>query len=747
VYFLLASSLLSQATASSAQAPAQVTQPPAQENAANSVRLEADTQRREGNVFVAEGNVHVLHENRSMRADYAEYDSATGDVRLRGNVKFDSETQHIEAAQGDYNVKTGQGTFTNVRGSVQMPRLPNANVLVSSNPLYFEAEEIRRLGERTYEFRDAWLTICLPEQPLWKFFAARATLHVDDKIALVHANFRLFRIPLLYAPYASLPAGRRVRQSGFTIPEVANFSNKGLVIGDSFYWAPADWMDLEVGAEYYSKRGWSQSGTFRARPSERSYVQYTYFGVQDRGLPDANGIRVPQGGHQWRAFGETTLGDGWRAVADVNQLSSLTFRLAFASTYSGATVSEIPSVGFVTKHFRGFSLNFSALNYRDFLSTAPDDRVVLRRAPEVRFSSVEQPLSRRLPIYFGLDSYVGGNHRSDPLLDTPELVERSEIAPRVTVPLNWTPWIGVTASVTGRATHYGAQIDLGDAVAQGLTRTTGEFTAEIKAPSVERAWQAGATRWKHSIEPEIVYNYVTGVRDFSRIIRFDQRDTITDTNEVEYGLTQRLLRRPAQGSAEQFVSWRLTQKHYFDPTFGGALAPGQRNVFKALISVTPFAFADSARRWSPLVSDIKITPGGRYDFGFLANYDFVSGNMTAVGTTANIRPYRESFLTFSHFDVRTPLQPKFNQLGMRAGWGYMNRKGWNFATAMAYDLSQQYLQYQAFQGSYNGSCCGISFEYRRLALGPVRSENQFRVALLIANLGTFGTLRRQESLF
>lgn len=76
----------------------------------------------------------------------------------------------------------------------------------------------------------------------------------------------------------------------------------------------------------------------------------------------------------------------------------------------------------------------------------------------------------------------------------------------------------------------------------------------------------------------------------------------------------------------------------------------------------------------------------------------------------------------------------------------MNRWGWN-AAAVSYDARQRFLQNQLFQASYNGACCGVSAEYRRLALGPVRSENQFRVALLIANLGTFGTLRRQERLF
>jgi LPS-assembly protein len=38
-------------------------------------------------------------------------------------------------------------------------------------------------------------------------------------------------------------------------------------------------------------------------------------------------------------------------------------------------------------------------------------------------------------------------------------------------------------------------------------------------------------------------------------------------------------------------------------------------------------------------------------------------------------------------------------------------------------------------------------EYRRFALGTVRNENQFRFAFTLANIGTFGNLRRQASLF
>jgi LPS-assembly protein len=51
------------------------------------------------------------------------------------------------------------------------------------------------------------------------------------------------------------------------------------------------------------------------------------------------------------------------------------------------------------------------------------------------------------------------------------------------------------------------------------------------------------------------------------------------------------------------------------------------------------------------------------------------------------------------------------------------------------------------QLAYNWDCCGLSVEYRRFALGAVRNENQFRFNFALANIGSFGNLRRQEKLF
>jgi LPS-assembly protein len=714
------------------------------------VALEAREQRREGDRVIADGDVDVHYQSNRLRADHVEYDTKTYDTRARGNVQFDYENQHLEGSEATFNVKTGRGEYQHVRGTIKMVRIPNPHVLLSSNPLYFEAEEADRIDERTYEFHSVWLTICLPDQPIWKFFAAHATLKVDETVALVSANFRLLRIPVFYLPYASVPAGRRVRQSGFLIPQVVNSSTKGIVIGDSYYWAPKDWMDLEVGAQILSKRGWSQNVEFRALPWNQARLEYHYYGVEDRGLPGPNGSRVRQGGHQSEFVADAKLSGGWRAAADMKELSSLTFRLAFATTFSEATISEVPSAAFLTNNFSGFSLNVAALTYRDFLSAQPESSIVIRKAPEVRFSSVDQAPWKRWPIYFGFDTFGGAVHRSDPVLNTAAAVERSEAAPRVTVPFRWGPWFGAMATAAFRTTRYGALFENGTVVNSAATRNTGEFTVDMRPPSFERVWATGSgTKWKHVIEPDITYNYVTGVQDFSRFIRFDEDDTLTNTSELQYSLTQRLYRKRRDTSSGEFLSWRIAQKYYFDPTFGGALVTGQRNVFAALDSITPFAFASTPRRWSPIVSNFTINPASRYDLGFQADYDPVLKKLTALGTMFNVRPYRLSFINISHFDLSPDpvLQPHENQFRATVGWGQMNRRGWNGAAAVAYDARQRLVQYRVFQTSYNGSCCGISFEYRRFAVGPIRQDNQFRVSLLIANLGTFGTLGRQNSIF
>jgi len=715
--------------------------------------LSADgSQTRKGDLFIADKNVDLAYAGMRLRADHVEYNSKTRDSMAQGHVQFDYENQHLEADEAHYNFLSGTGTFKNVRGSVKIVRRPNPMVLVSENPLYFEAREVERYPDDILLVHHAWITVCDQEHPTWQMFAPRARIRVNKTVAMVNANFRLYKVPLIWLPYATAPAGQRIRQTGFLLPEIGNSSTKGYVFGDALYWAPVTWADATLGAQYLSKRGSSQRAEIRMRPAENTSFLYTYFGVIDRGLPDRNDVRQSQGGHQQQIEVQSLLPRQWRFVADFNQLSSLTFRLAFADAYGDAINSEVRSAVFLSNNFRGFSLNFAALNDKSFLTINPETSVSLRNLPEARFSSVEQAPWRKLPVYFSFDSFIGAVHRDDANLNTPAAVERTEFAPKITVPLHFGPWLGVTASGAVRTTRYGASLDsAGNVSEQSVTRNDGEFTLELRPPTLEKYFsrRKSKRKYKHTIEPEITYRYVSGVNHFERFVRFDSDATISNTNEVEYGLTQRLYLKNGDDQPTEFLSWKVVQKHYFDPTFGGAIVDGTRNVLQALNSITPFAFATGPRNSSPIVSDFKVTPGGKYDAEQIVEYDPQLHKIVAVGTLLKVKPYSEFFATVAHFHIQDDpvLQPLSNQIRALVGYGSFNRKGVNFTGGVSYDIQNSALQNQIAQVTYNGNCCGLSFEYRRIALGQVRTENQFRIAFTIANIGTFGNLRRQERIF
>jgi len=689
-----------------------------------------------------------------LRADHIEYNDQTTEAFARGHVQYDFENQHLEADEAHYNVGTGRGTFLNVRGTVKIERRPNPTLLVTDNPLYFQAHDVERFGNDFYIIRQAWITVCDPHRPKWQFYAPRARVRVGKTMALVNANFRLFRVPLIWMPYATAPAGPKLRQSGLLVPVAGNSSSKGFVFGDEVYWAPVSWMDTTLGAELFSRRGSAERGQFRAKPFENTSIRYNYFGVIDR---------EHQGGHEQQLSVQSLLAHNWRFVANVNELSSLTFRLAFADTFGDAINSEVRSSIFLTHNFHGFSLNVASLNDRSFITTNPQTSISLRNAPQLRFSSVDQSPFPRLPIYFGFDFFAGAMHRDDVLIDTPSMVARTELSPRVTVPLHFGRWLSATTSAAFRATYYGESLVPGTLATpvpilsnQSITRNDGEFTLDLRLPRLERFFDAEPLgnskirkRYKHTIEPHITYRNVTGIDNFLQFIRFDADSTRADTNEVEYGITQRFWMKSGDGQPQELISWRLVQKHYFDPAFGGAILNGQRNVFEPLDSVSPFAFALGPRNSSPIGSDFKITPAGRFDTEQLLEYDPQLRKIVAIGTLVKVRPYREFFATVAHFRLQADpiLQPLANQVRVLVGYGSETRRGFNATTGISYDITNSALQNQLAQISYNGKCCGIAFEYRRIALGQVRTDNQFRVAFIIANIGTFGNLRHQEKIF
>lgn len=222
----------------------------------------------------------------------------------------------------------------------------------------------------------------------------------------------------------------------------------------------------------------------------------------------------------------------------------------------------------------------------------------------------------------------------------------------------------------------------------------------------------------------------------------------------------------AAPDVKEVLSWEFAQKYFLDPTFGGALITGQRNVLATTEELTGIAFLTEPRHLSPLISRLRIATGTHTDTEWDSDYDFQLGRINASTLLLN---YNAGPFTFGAGDAflqipqTTPpsvtegkcspttgvsqITCKFQQFRISLGYGGLTRRGFSAAGSFGFDSETHHLQFATAQTTYNWDCCGITLEYRRYAIANVRNENLYRFTFSLANIASFGNLRRQERLY
>lgn len=785
------------------------------------VIIDADECEKAGDIYTLQKNVEISFNGYDFRGDKVTYDAASGDVSARGHVSLDGGRRdiHITGTEGTYNIHTQSGKFYNVHGGTGARFKGRSVTLTSSSPITFSGKVVEQIDSETYILYHGSVTSCELPHPKWTFTSAKIILKVGESAHVYNATFRLKGLPVFYLPYASPPVERLGRNSGFLIPNFGTSSTKGTVIGDSFYWAINRSMDATLGGEYLSKRGWLLQENFRYRPSDDAFLNLNYFGVLDRGITttsvDSAGQTIStttkQGGEDVKVNGEKTFADGIRGVASLEYLSSFVFRLAFTENFSQAVDSEVKSAAFLTKNLNGYSFNTFVTRYQNFQSTTNDDVITILHTPGLETSSIDRPLFHS-PVYWSYDVAAEGLRRSQPDFVTPGIVGRFDIDPDLSLPLFFGGWtfrpeveLRNTAYSQQKNTDLTAPSSLNDTLHNVFNRRTISTELELRPPTLSKIFDRtiAGRKIKHAIEPRIVYRYTNGVESFGNIIRFDYRDILSNTNEVEFGLLQRLfLKRERQGceqekssksdsggsdttayvqsllskctpaGADEFATWEVKMKYFADPTFGNSVVTGTRNVLATTVDFTGVAFLTDPRRFSPVVSRLRFRTSSNSEVEWQLDYDTKKGRIDASTLYSGFH-FGDFTVGASHAYLQVPgevvtdpttgvllppcvphvfNQPAcvpqlFNQFRAQLGYGNPTKRGWSAAANMGFDREFNLLQYGAVQAAHNWDCCGVSFEYRRFSLGSVRNENQYRFAFTLANIGSFGNMKRQERLF
>jgi LPS-assembly protein len=770
--------------------------------------LAAGTQTDKGNLWTGTGGVVIHYRDYILSADKAIYDRSTTELEAEGHVQVAGgpEDVVINADRGEMHLDVHTARFFNVSGTIGVHTRSHSVVYTTANPFFFTGRVLIQTGEGKYRIVDGSMTNCRLPKPDWLLISKSIDL-ANNKASTTGSVFKFLGVPLFYLPYLRHPTDETGRESGFLIPVFpSNYSSvRGYTLGEQFYWAISRSMDMVIGTEYYSKRGWAPNGDFRYKGPGIDHLAVRWQALLDRGFEQQVGTTIPaggsagaghakvlsgpvgyeyvnQGGLDIGALGRKDLSDETYIVGNVEFLSHYVYRLVFDDNYSQAVSSEVSSVIGMTHAHNGFIPSASLDRFQTFASATNGDEARILHLPNLRYDVLDRPL-RSSPFYWSLSSSLDYLSRSEPDFHARN-VGRIDFYPHLSLPFSVGGWSVVPEGALRETFYTGSQTPDLTGIQAGtpsishaaINRAGVEASVDIRPPAIERDFLL--PRWnrvlRHVIEPELTYHFVGGIGQQARdVLLIDTSDIATDTNEVGFALNQRFYLRPngdlicdaekmeAAGGCDakprEWASWRIAQEFFFDPYFGGALIPNRRNLFDSTLDLTPIAFLTGPRNLAPVISrmrfeaidnlrvewDLDFDPkNGRLDSdNIFAGYSF--GRTTVGVGHAMMNAVDEKSGAASTLQSQQ-VQP-FLAIGKQNG------NGFNLAANGGYDFIQHSIQYAGVQAVYNWDCCGLTFGYRRFQLGTVgttsRDETQWLYSFTLANFGSPGDIRRSNSVF
>jgi LPS-assembly protein len=492
---------------------------------------------REAQTYEAHGQVEVNRGNLSLKADHAQLNMGTKELVAWGNVLLREGEDVIECQRLEVNVETRLG------------KIHQAKLFLKDQNFHITGREVEKLGENHYRLRDGSLTTCDAKRPPWKFTMKEIEVKEMALGGWGIAKGPIFYfedIPVLYFPWGAFPV-RQERQSGFLIPR-AGYSNKyGPELKNGFYWAFAKNMDTTVYFDWLGDRGFKEGLEYRYAFTQDTRGQVNVNFIDDRDLEKKRYSFFVQ--HEEKFPYDLYL------KGDINRVSDHEYLRDFTDEYQPTTARmaaidswssrELRSVVFGGKNWDHFSLVVQTAVYDDITQTSNNETV--QKLPQISFYAHPQSLFKT-PLFYDVTSSYTNFWRERGVE-----AQRGDLFPRISFPTRLFNVLKFNSDLGVRETVYGSANDPTGTIKGWNSRQTFEADMQMSA-EFYRVYDAKALssklsdvfkvdKWMHTIEPTVSYTYIPPVNQ-SHLPAFDEVDRIPFTNQITYGVTQRLVGKP-----------------------------------------------------------------------------------------------------------------------------------------------------------------------------------------------------------
>jgi lipopolysaccharide assembly outer membrane protein LptD (OstA) len=141
----------------------------------------------ENGLATARDNVAIHIGTTDIYADYAQYNSTTHDVELRGHVRIYRDTSLYIAESGIYNTETKKIRSTNARTEDQ--------------PYFLSGQNVSSISENGYLIQNG--TFTTHDSPTSDFHlqARKIRVYEDDRVIFLNVTAYVGKVPIFWWPY------------------------------------------------------------------------------------------------------------------------------------------------------------------------------------------------------------------------------------------------------------------------------------------------------------------------------------------------------------------------------------------------------------------------------------------------------------------------------------------------------------------------------------------------------------------
>jgi LPS-assembly protein len=655
----------------------------------------------ENGLATARGNVAIHIGNTDIYADYAQYNTTTHDVELRGHVRIYRDTSLYNADSGIYNTETKKIRAVTAR--------------TESQPYFLGGNDVTSIegGENAYLIKGGIFTTHDSSKPDFHLRARKIRVYEDDRVIFLNVTAYVGRVPVFWWPYLYQSLDNAF---SFSVSP-AYYSTWGPSLLTQVTFPITDSVQARLRLDYFGRRGPAIGfePTIEYGKDQTSVARIKTFYINDQN-PEINQTNIPRTGvpesrYRLSLEDRTEFTDSIYAMANITKLSD---QYVMQDFFQGEfRIDPVPdNVVALTKINPVFTLTgIERFQANNFFTTT-------ERQPEVVLDI------KRHGLFGGPIFYEGETGFANLRLEFPEDsgiknygTQRFDTFHQLVYPNTYFGWLSFMPRVGYRGTYYGKTWDLGstifvppsnplvpDTILPPPTTTNpikfdgdtfrSVFDTGAEASfKISRKWEnvqsraLGLDGLMHVIQPFTDFSYVKadGPNPLS-ILQFDRFEPSTQLRAIDFPQFT-----PIDSIADWTV-WRLGVRNRLDTRRDDSTMTWlELDTFVDRNFENPY----DRTAYSNLFNNLRFNPLPWMSFSVNSQVPAFSKGFTEVDTFASVQPLANLQVNIGHRYLNG--NPFFQDSSLFVVGGYLRvNDNWGFAVQEQYEGATDTLQEQRY---------------------------------------------------